>query len=215
MSAEMEIRAALLKLDAKNDDHWTEDGLPRIDALGLPKGLATRSAVTAAAPQFTRANPSVEMPDPAKPEEQLQTPKPLAVTDPVLTAPLAPKPSVEQEAAEQAELEAAIAELQEQVTSHQAAKAAVESQLDAAQKRLDVLLILKMRQRSHEKENMAGIRAVLERGKLERAAKAEMAQELRQVGITAKLLQGKAPIDAAMARKGGFGLTRPNFTARG
>lgn len=58
----MKIREALSTLDTKNDDHWTEDGLPRIDAIGLDG--VTRSEVSAAAPAFTRSNPEfVEVSD--------------------------------------------------------------------------------------------------------------------------------------------------------
>jgi len=57
-----EILAALGKLDPQNDDHWTGDGLPRIDKLGI-QGLK-RADITAAAPQFTRDNPTFEIADP-------------------------------------------------------------------------------------------------------------------------------------------------------
>lgn len=54
-----EIKDALLKLDVKNDDHWTGDGSPRVDALGI-KGLK-RGDIVKAAPQFTRETPTVEI----------------------------------------------------------------------------------------------------------------------------------------------------------
>lgn len=216
MSAETEIRAALLKLDTKNDDHWTEDGLPRVDALGLPKGI-TRGAVTAAAPLFTRANPSVEEKPkasetpPADPIKEVMTQPLVAGTNPVITAPVGPlAPTPEQIEA----INAQIAELSDVVGGHQAALAAKQSELAAAQRQLDKLLELREKHTNRSNENMLGIRAVLERGKAERAAKAELAKELRSVGITAKLLQGKAPIDQVMARKTGHGLNRPNFTGR-
>lgn len=54
------IKKALARLDPSNDDHWTDDGAPRLGALGID-GL-TRPEVTRAAPLFTRDNPTLEQP---------------------------------------------------------------------------------------------------------------------------------------------------------
>ena len=50
------ITDALSKLDPANDNHWTQDGLPRLDTIKILAGdpSLTREAVTAAAPDFTR-----------------------------------------------------------------------------------------------------------------------------------------------------------------
>lgn len=56
-----ELKKALLKLDVMNPDHWTEQGVPRLDAIGID-GLK-RIDVTKAAPQFTRTHPTFELPD--------------------------------------------------------------------------------------------------------------------------------------------------------
>jgi len=52
----MDLRQALDQLDPANDEHWTADGLPRMDALVAILGDATitRAAVTAAAPGLNR-----------------------------------------------------------------------------------------------------------------------------------------------------------------
>lgn len=50
-----DIRAVLRELDPEDDDHWTQDGLPRLDLAGL-RGLRRRD-VTNAAPLFTRTAP--------------------------------------------------------------------------------------------------------------------------------------------------------------
>lgn len=55
-----EIINALKELDPKNGDHWTGDGLPKLSALKDVK--ANRQEVTAAAPHFTRENPTLEIP---------------------------------------------------------------------------------------------------------------------------------------------------------
>lgn len=53
----MDIVEALRKLDEMNDDHWTADGAPAVEAvqsvLGRP---ASRKEITAAAPLFSRQN---------------------------------------------------------------------------------------------------------------------------------------------------------------
>lgn len=55
-----EIIDALKELDPKNGDHWTGDGLPKLSALKDVK--ANRQEVTAAAPHFTRENPTLGIP---------------------------------------------------------------------------------------------------------------------------------------------------------
>jgi hypothetical protein len=80
------ILDALVALDVDNDDHWTAEGLPRLDVMkGLCGGGAvTRTEVTAANPEFTRevmrANteePETEEPETEEPEtEEPETEEP-------------------------------------------------------------------------------------------------------------------------------------------
>ena len=59
------IREALSKLDVANEDHWTAEGLPRLDVMkdlvGTP---VSRSDITAAAKGFTRKTPNLEIEKP-------------------------------------------------------------------------------------------------------------------------------------------------------
>lgn len=52
------IIEALQKLDPNNDNHWTADGLPRIDTIKFMASnqSITREDITAAAPNFKRTN---------------------------------------------------------------------------------------------------------------------------------------------------------------
>lgn len=51
----MTIKEALLKLDPENDEHWTQDGLPKLDALSEIFGeKVTRKEATEADPDFIR-----------------------------------------------------------------------------------------------------------------------------------------------------------------
>lgn len=187
-----QIRLALSKLDTTNDDHWTENGQPALSALGL-KPQPSRADVTAAAPLFSRASPKLDLPEEPKPAP----------------APVQAGPSAEDDyAAVVAECDAAEAALREanDAAKEALAKAqAVAIKRDAALKRLE-----KLRPKD---ENMQGIRAVLERSKEVRQQKAELAQELKRVGVTAALLQPGSKLDQAMTRKRGFGLNRPQAAA--
>lgn len=51
-----QIKAALAKLDPQNDNHWTTEGLPRIDTVKFLGGLSnvTREDINAAVPGFIR-----------------------------------------------------------------------------------------------------------------------------------------------------------------
>lgn len=52
----MQIKDALKKLDVKNDNHWTDDGLPRVDTIRLLVGdqTVTREHITREYPTFNR-----------------------------------------------------------------------------------------------------------------------------------------------------------------
>ena len=69
------IIEALKQLDANNDDHWTTDGHPRLDAVKeLMGGTAvSREEVTKAAPAFSRSN--LELPN-TEPQRADGTPRP-------------------------------------------------------------------------------------------------------------------------------------------
>lgn len=52
------IRDALAKLQCINDDHWTAEGLPRLDVMRTLMGVTvSRAQLTQAAKLFTRSNP--------------------------------------------------------------------------------------------------------------------------------------------------------------
>ena len=75
----MEIAEAVQALDPKNDDHWTAEGLPRMDAVEKLFGddQITRQQVSDAVPGFTRETalakaspPPVEDPDDEEDEDE-------------------------------------------------------------------------------------------------------------------------------------------------
>ena len=70
----MDIREALGQLDSMNDDQWTKDGAPIIDAVSTLVGKkVTRQEIIDAAPNFSRSNMDVAGPAP-KAQEETQAP---------------------------------------------------------------------------------------------------------------------------------------------
>jgi hypothetical protein len=197
------IRAALAKLDPKNDEHWTENGNPRLDALGFTP-TPKRADVTNAAPLFTRTNPTLEA-------------APIKVTeDAPDTVTVEPVYDPEAEAEKLAALQAEIDEAQVEVNAAMAAMNEAKAKFEAAQEKQTVL-IRKMEQTAHSRqglENIHGIQRVLESHKREREQAAGLALELRKTGITPGMFTGMSRIDSVMQRKTGHGMNRPNLTAR-
>lgn len=59
------IKQGLVKLDIDNDDHWTTEGLPRLDVMkDLVGEPVTRADITAAAKGFSRKTPNLEAEQP-------------------------------------------------------------------------------------------------------------------------------------------------------
>lgn len=72
------IHEALRQLKVEEDNHWTNDGLPRIDVVAELSGIKylKRGEITAAAPAFTRANAVLEI---APLESQAEQESPMLV----------------------------------------------------------------------------------------------------------------------------------------
>jgi hypothetical protein len=192
-----EILAALAKLDPKNDDHWTETGNPRLDALGF-KDQPKRADVTAAAPLFTRSNTTLELPKAPAVVQSVEAAAKAIVDQDQSDYDALVKLCDEAEAAVQ---NAKVLAKQAQDYAH-----ALEVKRDAALKRVE-----KARPKN---ENQLGIQRVLARAVQVRADKAGLAAELKSVGVTAKLLQKGSALDQAMQRKRGFGLQRPSLNGK-
>jgi hypothetical protein len=54
-----EILKALSRLDVENDEHWTENGAPRLDVVQKLMPGVTREMLVRAAPKFSRRHPEV------------------------------------------------------------------------------------------------------------------------------------------------------------
>ena len=98
---------ALLDLDPENQNHWTSEGLPKVDALRFATAnpALTRDEITEAAPLFTRENRVLETPEPVEPVKS---------ADPELHEAIA------QEKTHEAEKKIAVATLQVELTISEA-----------------------------------------------------------------------------------------------
>lgn len=133
-----EILEALLGLSPGNDEHWTADGLPRLDAVeNLLGASVTRKQLTNAAPDFNRAmaqsvvdeatsqgdtEPSDT--DKAQPDADPQSPEGQGETDMATADASGPDdfdPLAEGPGDEEAELDEAVQEAQDRVSTIQQA----------------------------------------------------------------------------------------------
>lgn len=104
---------ALLELDPDNPNHWTSDGLPKVDALRFATAnpSLTRDDITTAAPLFTRDNRVLEEPESVEPVKS---------ADPVLHE------AVKQEKAHEEQKKVAVATMQIEVKISEALRALLE-----------------------------------------------------------------------------------------
>lgn len=104
---------ALLELDPENPNHWTSDGLPKVDALRFATAnpSLTRDDITTAAPLFTRDNRVLEEPESVEPVKS---------ADPVLHE------AVKQEKAHEEQKKVAVATMQIEVKISEALRALLE-----------------------------------------------------------------------------------------
>jgi hypothetical protein len=194
------ILEALALLDPKNDGDWTGDGLPRLDVLKV----GTRAQVTAAAPNFTRGNPTLE-------------PKPKEVE---VLAPLPPErtTSLRMESTEFGDSDD---DEEDEVFTPPDPKALVETAVEA-EARLkatrDALEVAKRAAEAAEAEVLAASRehdaAVIESQPFVPPHVVTQNILMGFLHSTQKVPQSPAQIDKVMARKQGYGIKRPVFTPR-
>lgn len=178
------IRAALAKLDAGNDNHWTDDGLPRMETVKLLLGNPgiTRDEVTRAAPGFSRANTALDAPAPAPaPSMPPAAPGQDVDTDNDLEAAADGSGDVDTPAeAEQADNSGALAAAQAALERAIAAKHAADAEFKAAQEAVDRLVEARA-SATPVHQGQLTIQAYLRSQRYSRGA-------------------GRSPIDAAFAR---------------
>lgn len=203
------VLEALGKMDPMNDNHWTSDGMPRIDTVKFLAGdpTLTREMVTAEAPDFTRQallamQATASATPPAVPTET--APAVAAAAAPVVTeqagAPVTIAQPVERVVDYDAAIEAAQRILQDAITARNEAN----DKVAEVQNALDDLINAK--HASGEAETtMDVIQGYLKSQQGVLQERARRAQVLKESGVTLEdiknLIPQASPLDQALARK--------------
>jgi hypothetical protein len=226
------IVKALQQLDPKNDDHWTNDGLPRLDAIKGVSGLK-REDVTAAAPHFTKDNPVFEAPKadggestsgqgadaaptPQADEQQGDQDEQAqddeagdgddeqgAGDDEEGDQAEEQDDELEELPAELDEAEAAVLEAKAKLAEAQEQQAAAQKVVNEAQAKHDRLVEIRDSQRRPH-QDMEDRMAFIKRQAQMRAERAGASAEILK-GLNVDKLDPRSPLDRSMARKTGFG----------
>lgn len=234
----MNILEALAKLDQSNDEHWTADGLPRVDVIGKMIGQTDlkRQDITNAAPEFVRGATLGEAN--GEDEEGQQEGEPQGHPEGEQEQPSGDPSEVDEEdgdietiadltdeeilAATPADLLANIelmdlwlaASERHQIALHKKMKE-ITDEVNQFARAADAVHRLRMRaRRTNPKKDGEAIRSFLANQRKAREERARRAQAFIAAGTTAedvaKELRGKSALDVAMSqRKPKPGSTRP------
>jgi hypothetical protein len=223
--------AALQQLDPQNENHWTSDGLPRLETVRLLAGdsALTREAVTSALPGFTRTSAVASKP-PA--QAAMQPTGEQGTGDPVTAAPAAAQPGAEQGSSNVSADTAAGSGGDNGLDDIEAQPVAsgLEVQVEAAQQRFEDASTKKAQADKEHQQATAELdaaRVAADRARPPSAfpdqlrayharqlallqERGEQKRRLKEAGINLKdLIPSRAPIDAAFARKNTRGTQRP------
>lgn len=215
------LAEALIGLDPNNDNHWTGDGLPRLETVRMLAGNpgVTREQVTAAAPGLSRATAGQQGAQPASlggSTTQAATEAPAAVQGPSQGSGdgdqgggadgVAADPAEE---AGDAGDEEPLATAQAELSAALAVQAAANRRVRAAQEEVDRLLqeAERARPRAHV-VNALAVQKYLARQRENLQEQGAKREALRGVDLKA-LLPQRAPIDTALARRNSRGTARP------
>ena len=204
----MTIKEALQKLDPKNDEHWTQDGMPKLDVLSEIAGVkVTRKEATEAAPEFVRPSDEDENSDPP-----VEGTKPPEESDDSDDDSDDEEPEYA-EAEDEDELDTVTAATEEALLAMtDADKAAAEAKEKAeAANRKYLRLNEKKRKLTPINSNQSEIQRYLATQKAVSQQKAQKQQQVLQ-HIKQSDITPKSKLDQAMSRKTGRGAQRPNFT---
>lgn len=223
------ITDALSKLDPANDNHWTQDGLPRLDTIKILSGdpSLTREQVTAAAPDFNRgaaqaaaaAQQAGAGTTPAAPTEPApqgaataatgtETPPPAPPAPPESELPNLNPPPVAEDANDADTLSAKLEQAQLNLSDAQDRLELARQELTDAQNEVAKL------EAQIKEETPAGANPITEYLKRQQKDLEERGVRkalIKESGLDLKQLAKdlKSPLDAAMERKNGRGAARP------
>lgn len=182
---------ALLSLDTQNDDHWTQDGLPRLDVLKNAMGESvSRSDIAAVSKTFNRFNAAIEAEEGEADEQAEQETQPEAETEVKETTtepPVVTDTEVEGEMSEAAKAEMELSEARVALTEAQ-------KRFKAAQVKADKFRRAKANDQQKIPPHLA-IKA------FQRSQQAQRAKEVGTAEAFKKLTQGATPEEVAMMKQ--------------
>lgn len=199
------ITQALAKLDVGNDEHWTVDGQPKIEALRLVSGdfLLKRDDVTKAAPNFSRTNPSlnpvdqgVVKPIPIVPQENEN-----ATSDAVQGSPgnSASKSESELEGQDETDLEAQLDRARARLDKATSAKHQADQECREAASEVDRLIEAGAKSAQNDSFSDAMKRHLAQQQRI-REQRGEQIARVRASGVNLKdLVPQRPPIESAIA----------------
>lgn len=210
----MDIREALAQLDTLDNDHWTADGAPKIDAVKeLLNRNVTRQEITDAAPKFNRENPIVD-------DEPEQAPE---VTEPTVE-PDEPDRSILEQIAEAGPIplpdflvllrDVPSNQLNDLLTLQKGQQQALieyrkrVEEMDYSLRNAMVQTRARISREVPDVDNQQAIRDYLKSQQTTRAAKHAVTSEILKE-IDMKQLDPRSAIDRAMARRTARGTQRP------
>jgi hypothetical protein len=193
------VTEALAKLDVNNDNHWTADGLPRIDTVRMIAGnqALTREMITAEMPEFSRQTASLGA----------------SVAAPVVpVVPVAPVEQPKEEVAEVSppveepvrDFEAELVVAQQELHDAIAARNEAQRLVDEKQNAMDEVISAQHAYADQTPIEVA-VQGYLASQKELLTERGRRSQVLREKGVTLAdiqdLIPQKAPIDIALSRK--------------
>lgn len=126
-----QIKEALLKLDPNNDDHWTREGVPRLDVMKELLGAdVSRADITQASSSFTRKTPTLEEAADNDGNETPETKQPEATDTKEDPADEAETPEAEVKATEEEEIEAELEKARDKLNKAQKRFAKAQTEMD-------------------------------------------------------------------------------------
>lgn len=191
------ITDALLKLDAANDNHWTSDGLPRIETLKFLTGnqSLTRNDIFAACPTFCRGNPTLTVGDVATPEvikvDQATAPVVAEANAIVNTVVVGSNDTID----------AAIAALAPHIDEARKAVAEATAVFNELNAKMDLLVIEKERNTTPHVDNVHNYQQYLKVQQEVREMRAQALRDLKATGIEQAMKTLRSPIDEAMKNR--------------
>jgi hypothetical protein len=191
------IQDVLKQLNPGNDDHWTAEGMPRVDVVSALAGTqVTRQEVTTSAPQFTRSNPIIGPEINEMQQSIVQQPQ-QSLTSPVGAAVEDKSFDENSEDSARANARAKIQDLEEHLVRLDRAQQELTTERNKTILELDKTreYLVKIDPKEHPS---TVIQNYLDSQKRAAHSRAENIQKILATGLTPGMFRQQSPLDAAL-----------------